>query len=143
MKTLVDSCVWSLLLRRKDSSALSGDEQQIVMSLRNAIQDGRVAIIGPIRQEVLSGIKDSIQFEKLRRSLESFTDEPLSTPLYEDAARLFNLCRSRGVECGRVDMLICAVAALKHWAILTNDGGLKRCIDVLRTEGVIRSVSRS
>ena len=138
MKTLVDSCVWSLLLRRKDKSALSGDEQQKVMLMRNAIQDGRVAIIGPIRQEVLSGVKDSAQFEKLRRSLETFQDGPLTTPLYEDAARMFNLCRSRGVECGRVDMLLCAVAVLKHWAILTNDGGLKRCIEVLRTEGVIR-----
>jgi predicted nucleic acid-binding protein len=138
MKTLVDSCVWSLLLRRKDKSALSGDEQQKVMLLRNAIQDGRVAIIGPIRQEVLSGVKDSTQFEKLRRSLETFQDEPLTTPLYEDAARLFNLCRSRGVECGRVDMLLCAVAALKHWAILTNDGGLKRCVEILRSEGILR-----
>jgi predicted nucleic acid-binding protein len=137
MKTLVDSCVWSLLLRRKDKSALSGDEQQKVMLLRNAIQDGRVAIIGPIRQEVLSGVKDSAQFEKLRRSLEAFQDEPLTTPLYEDAARLFNLCRSRGVECGRVDMLLCAVVARKHWSILTTDSGLKRCIEVLRTEDLL------
>jgi hypothetical protein len=108
------------------------------MLLRNAIQDGRVAIIGPIRQEVLSGIKDSVQFEKLRTELEAFQDEPLTTPLYEDAARLFNLCRSRGVECGRVDMLLCAVAALKHWAILTNDGGLKRCMEILQSEGILR-----
>lgn len=138
MKTLVDSCVWSLLLRRKDKSALSGDEQQKVMLLRNAIQDGRVAIIGPIRQEVLSGVKDSAQFEKLRRSLEAFPDEPITTQHYEEAARLFNLCRSRGVECGAIDILICAVATRKRWSILTNDGGLKRCIEVLRTEGVIR-----
>ena len=115
MKTLADSCAWSLLLNRKDKSALSGTEQQMVMSLRNAIQGGRVAIIGPVRQEVLSGIKEYAQFEKLRSALETYQDEPLTTSLYVDAARLFNLCRSRGVECGRVDMLLCAVAALKHW----------------------------
>jgi hypothetical protein len=82
------------LLRRKDKSALSGDEQQKVMLLRNAIQDGRVAIIGPIRQEVLSGIKEPAQFEKLRRMLGAFSDEPTPTGDYEEAARLFNICRS-------------------------------------------------
>jgi predicted nucleic acid-binding protein len=137
MKTLVDSCVWSLLLRRKDKSALSGDEQQKVMLLRNAIQDGRVAIIGPIRQEVLSGIKEPAQFEKLRRMLGAFSDEPTPTGDYEEAARLFNICRSHGVECGRVDMLLCAVVARKHWSILTTDGGLKRCMEILRTEGLL------
>ena len=138
MKTLVDSCVWSLLLRRKDKSALSGDEQQKVMLLRNAIQDGRVAIIGPIRQEVLSGIKEAVQFERLRSVLEVFPDELIRTTHYEEAARLFNLCRSRGVECGAVDILLCAVASRERWSILTTDGGLKRCIEVLRTEGVFR-----
>lgn len=136
MKTLVDSCVWSLLLRRKDKSALSGDEQQKVMLLRNAIQDGRVAIIGPIRQEVLSGIKEPAQFEKLRRMLGAFSDEPTPTGDYEEAARLFNICRSHGVECGRVDMLLCAVAARKHWSILTTDGGLKRYMEALKAEGL-------
>ena len=137
MKTLVDSCVWSLLLRRKDKSALSGDEQQKVMLLRNAIQDGRVAIIGPIRQEVLSGIKEPAQLEKLRRMLGAFSDEPTPTGDYEEAARLFNIRRSHGVECGRVDMLLCAVVARKHWSILTTDGGLKRCMEILRTEGLL------
>jgi|CZKF01.1.fsa_nt_gi predicted nucleic acid-binding protein len=137
MKTLADSCAWSFLLRRKDKSTLSGDEQQVVISLQDAIQDGRVAIIGPIRQEVLSGIKEPAQFEKLRRTLGAFSDEPIQTGDYEEAARLFNICRSRGVECGRVDMLICAVVARKHWSILTNDGGLKRCMEILRTEGLL------
>ena len=138
MKTLADSCVWSFLLRRKDKSALSSDEQQAVMSLQDAIRDGRVAIIGPIRQEVLSGIKESAQYEKLRRTLRAFSDEPIPTGDFEEAALLFNICRSRGVECGRVDMLLCAVAARKHWSILTTDGGLERCIQVLRSEGLLQ-----
>ena len=138
MKTLADSCVWSFLLRRKYKSALSGDEQQAVISLQGAIQDGRVAIIGPIRQEVLSGIKEPALFERLRRALGAFSAEPIPTGDFEEAARLFNLCRSRGVECGRVDMLLCAVAARKHWSILTNDGGLKLCIQLLRAEGILR-----
>ncbi|MGO9775764.1 MAG: PIN domain-containing protein [Terracidiphilus sp.] len=138
MKILVDSCVWSLSLRRKNKTALSDDERQMVVLLTDAIQSGRVAIIGPIRQEVLSGIKETTQFEKLKGELEAFPDEPITTQHYEEAARLFNLCRNRDVECGAIDILICAVATHKRWSILTNDGGLKRCIDVLRTEGVTR-----
>lgn len=138
MKVLVDTCAWSLLLRRKARAAMSGDEQFTLASLKEAILDGRVAIIGPIRQEVLSGIKDMAQFEKLRTALSTFPDEPLTTSHYEEAARLFNLCRSRGVECGSIDILICAVAARMDYGILTSDKALKRCIQTLRTEGLIR-----
>ncbi|MGA9071733.1 MAG: PIN domain-containing protein [Terracidiphilus sp.] len=137
MKILVDTCVWSLSLRRRDSSALNEEEQRMVASLGDAIQDGRVAIVGPIRQEVLSGIKEIAQFERLRRALKAFPDTPMGTPHYEEAARLFNLCRRREVECGAVDILLCAVAARERWSILTTDGGLKRCIETLRAEGVL------
>jgi predicted nucleic acid-binding protein len=138
VKVLVDSCAWSLLLRRKKGAALNEDEQLALSSLTEAIRDGRVAIIGPVRQEVLSGIRESAQFEKLRSALELFPDEPLPATDYEEAARLFNLCRSRGVECGSTDILICAVAARKQYAILTNDVGLKRCMEVLNAEGLIQ-----
>jgi predicted nucleic acid-binding protein len=136
MKILVDSCAWSLLLRRKNKAALSSEEQRMVVSLGEAIQDGRVAIIGPIRQEVLSGIKETAQFERLRSAIEAFPDTPITTGHYEEAARFFNLCRSRGVECGAIDLLLCAVASKERWSILTTDCGLKHCIDVLRAEGV-------
>jgi predicted nucleic acid-binding protein len=138
MKVLVDTCVWSLLLRRRTATALSGDEQNILKSFTDAIQDGRAVILGPIRQEVLSGIKNLAQFEKLRIALAAFPDEPLTTLHYEKAARLFNLCRSHGVECGSTDILICAAAVEMQCAILTCDEGLLRCIRVLRTEGLLR-----
>lgn len=136
MKILVDTCVWSLSLRRKSQTALSDAEQRLVRSLAEAIQNGQIAMVGPIRQEILSGVKDSDQFERLRRALDAFADEPIATRHYEDAARLFNICRSRGVECGPVDILICAVANANRWSILTNDAGLKRCIEVLKHEGL-------
>ena len=43
----------------------------------------------------------------------------------------------RGVECGSTDILICAVAVQMHYDILTYDKGLKRCIQLLRTEGLL------
>ena len=138
MKVVIDTCVWSLLLRRRQGAGLSDEEQRMLATLTDAIQDGRVAMLGPIRQEVLSGIKEAAQFEKLRSALAAFEDEPLTTTYFEEAARLFNLCRQRGVECGATDVLICAVAARMKWEILTSDGGLKRCVDVLRDAGLMQ-----
>lgn len=137
MKVLADTCAWSLLLRRKKTD-LSSDEQLMRTALSDAIQDGQVVIAGPIRQEVLSGIKDLAQFDKLKAALNAFQDEPIKTLHYEDAARLLNICRSRGVACGSTDILICAVAIQKRWTLLTNDGGIKRCIEVLNAEGLMR-----
>jgi len=138
MKVLADTCAWSLLLRRKNKADLIDDEQQMADSLTETIRDGRVVIVGPIRQEVLSGIKHEAQFEKLKKALEAFPAEPIATVDYEEAARLFNLCRSVGVECGSVDILLCAVAVRKRWSILTTDGGLKNCIEVIRAEGMLQ-----
>ena len=136
MKILVDACIWSLALRRKTKAALSGEERLMLTSLQEAIQDRRAAIVGPIRQEVLSGIKEPAQFKRLRNALEAFPDEPITTAHYEEAARLFNLCRSRGVECGAIDILLCAVASKERWGLLTNDGGIKRCMEALKAEGL-------
>lgn len=133
MKVLADTSVWSLALRRKKTVKRSAVAQRLVASLSRAISDGWVAIIGPIRQELLSGIKQEAQFEKLKGALEAFRDEPLETVDYEEAARLYNVCRSRGVECGPVDILICAVAARRKWKVLANDAGLNQCLEVIES----------
>jgi len=140
MKVLVDTCIWSLALRRRDKASLSVEEQQVVARLADAIQDGNVIMIGPIRQEVLSGIKEESQFVKTERLLDPFLDEDLFTADYVEAARLFNLCRSHGVQCGPVDMLICSVAARKRCLVLTVDQSLLRCIEVLRKNKLLPAV---
>jgi predicted nucleic acid-binding protein len=131
MKILIDACVWSLVLRRSSRAILSSEEQQIVALLSDAIHTDRAVLIGPIRQEILSGIKDPAKYEKLRHALTAYPDVPLTAVDYEEAARLFNVCRASGVQCGAVDILLCAVARRRNWAILTFDRGLKRCIEVL------------
>jgi predicted nucleic acid-binding protein len=132
MKLLVDTCVWSLALRRRATAKMSAVEQQTVAQLREAIQDRRVAIIGPIRQEVLSGIRDKTQFARTAELLEPFRDEEILASDYIEAARLFNLCRGRGVQCGPIDMLLLAVGVRNGLEILTDDQGLKRCMEILK-----------
>jgi hypothetical protein len=137
MKTIVDTCVLSLSLRRRDQSLLNPDEQRMIGELREAVESAQAVILGPIRQEVLSGIRDKAQFFKMRELLDPFPDEEIVTGDYVEAARLFNVCRDRGVQCGPVDILICAVAIRKSFGILTNDQGLLRCVAVLRDEGIL------
>jgi predicted nucleic acid-binding protein len=131
VKLLADTSIWSLALRRRPAAVLSTEEKRLVTILSEAIRDGRVVIIGPIRQELLSGVKEAAQFEKLKNALESFRDEPMETSDYEEAARLYNLCRRRGVECGPVDILICAVATRHKWGVLSNDTTLNKCIQIV------------
>ena len=132
MKLLVDTSVWSLALRRKDAGSLSPEEQKLKAELTRTIQDGRVAMIGLIRQELLSGIKEQTQFEKVKAALAPFLVEQIDTADHEYAAQLYNECRNQGFQAGPVDMLICAVAMRRNWQVLSNDGGLNNCLAVAR-----------
>lgn len=116
MKVIVDTSVWSLALRRnkQDSSAP-------VQELRYIIHGHRVQMIGPIRQEILSGIRSKSQFKKLREHLESFPDLPILTEDYVTAAQFFNHCRSKGIQGSNTDFLICAVAVRNKFSIYTTD----------------------
>ena len=116
MKVLVDTSVWSLALRRKNVVASAAAEE-----LQALIRDNRVQIIGPVRQELLSGIRHSRQFNSLRKHLESFPDLAILTADYVTAARFSNLCRANGVQGSNTDFLICGVAARKRLPIFTLD----------------------
>lgn len=127
MKVLVDTSVWSLVLRRKPSaqrSALSAE-------LASLVEDGRVAMIGPVRQEILSGIKERSHFEKLREHLRAFPDIDLASQDYEEAASQFNRCREKGIQGSNTDFLICAVASRHDLAIFTTDDDFKHFAKVL------------
>lgn len=132
MKLLVNTSVWSLALRRKDAGSLSPDEQKLKAELIQAIEDGRVAMLGLIRQELLSGIKEKAQFDKVKAALDSYLDEPINTADHEYAARIYNECRNEGIEAGTVDILICALAVRRSWEVLSGDGSLNRCLAVAR-----------
>jgi hypothetical protein len=62
-------------------------------------------MVGLIRQELLSGIKITEQYEKLRVHLRSFPDQVVDTSDYEEAAKAGNRCRAKGVAVSMVDIL--------------------------------------
>ncbi|MBN1974773.1 MAG: PIN domain-containing protein [Sedimentisphaerales bacterium] len=115
MKVLVDTCIWSIALRRKNP------DTEIIQKLQDLIKDDRVSMIGPIRQEILSGISNGRQFHKLKKILSAFEDILLVTEHYEAAAEFSNICRSKGIQGSTIDFLICAVAHMENLEIFTSD----------------------
>lgn len=130
MNTLVDTSVWSFALRRKPTD-LSEVERTVVAELAELAKEGRVRIIGPVRQELLSGIKTDALYEKLRVALQVFPDEPLRTQDYESAAKASNECRSKGVVVSSIDVLICATALARDWNIFTTDPDFRNYARIL------------
>lgn len=125
MMVLVDTPVWSIAFRRR-SGDLNERQRLLRAALENLIAEGRVALLGAIRQELLSGIREDRQFQRLRNVLRSFPDIELSVEDYEEAARFGNLCRSAGVTTSPVDLLICAAGSRRDWPILTADQDFSR-----------------
>jgi hypothetical protein len=89
--------------------------------LSELIREGRARIIGLVRQELLSGIRTTEQYESLRLHLRSFPDEPIDTSDHEEAAKAGNQCRGKGIVVSIVDILLCAVVMKREWAIFTTD----------------------
>jgi predicted nucleic acid-binding protein len=126
VKVLVDTSVWSQALRRQKQEIVPNTSLQVVQRLGSLIEDGRVAMLGPIRQELLSGIKTQAQFESLRHILSAFPDEKLDAEDYEMAANSFNACRQLGIQGSNTDFLICAVSLAKKWPIFSLDKDFER-----------------
>ena len=126
MKVLVDTSIWSKALRRDD-----GQNAAVRKQLGELIAGHRAEIIGPIRQEILSGIRDDKQFQALSAHLSAFPDLPIVPDDYVTAATLFNLCRRKGIQGSNTDFLICAVAIRNRLEIYTDDKDFKEYAKVL------------
>lgn len=116
MRVLVDTSVWSLALRR-DDNRLNPEREE----LRRLVSAHVAVIVGPVRQEILSGVRDQAQFARLETHLAAFPDVLLLTEDYVTAANVFNLCRAKGIQGSNTDFLVCAVAVRCDLAIFTTD----------------------
>jgi len=120
-KIVVDTNIWSTVLRRSNPI-----DEKIRSNLMQLIDEGRVAIIGPIRQEILSGIKDEKKFLLLKDSLAAFEDELIETTDYEEAAIVSNKCIAKGYAVTAIDALIVAFAVRRGWEVYTKDKDFER-----------------
>jgi len=116
MKILVDTCIWSLALRRN-----SPKQNKFTDELEELIKEVRVQLIGPVRQELLSGIKTPRHFLLLKNHLEAFDDLKLEREDYELAAEYFNTARNKGIQGSNTDFLICAISTRREMPVFTTD----------------------
>lgn len=116
MKVLVDTSVWSLALRRTTIAA-----KDIAVELGELTTEGRVEIVGAIRQELLSGVKLEAQYRALRDQLRAFPDLVVERDDFETAALCYNQCRADGIQGSNTDFLICAAAKRRGLSVFTTD----------------------
>ncbi len=116
MHILVDTCIWSIALRTNKII-----HKQFIQELKELILDHRAHLIGPIKQELLSGITEKKQFIELRERLSVFSSLDIISTDYEVAAEFFNHCRVKGIQGSMINFLICAVAHRYEMPIFTND----------------------
>ena len=116
MKVLVDTCVWSVFLRRNRPK-----REPLAAELERLIRADLVQMLGPIRQELLSGAQPQDRFSQLKEYLRFYPNVPVDEEDDENAAHYYNLCRRQGIQGTATDMLLCAVAVRHGFRIFTTD----------------------
>lgn len=125
MTVLIDTTIWSLALRRP-TRRLSIVQQRLVEEWRRLVEDGTAAIVGPIRQEILSGVRDANVYSALRERLAGIDCLSIEIDDYDEAARFYNELRARGIVGGAIDLILCAVACRAGSPIFTTDRDFER-----------------
>lgn len=100
---------------------MSAADVAVVNEWKRRSLKAETALIGILRQEVLSGVRDQVQFERLKEALDTFPHLTTSIADHDRAAECFNLCRSAGLTGDPVDMLVCACAIRHDVAIFSVD----------------------
>lgn len=116
MRIIVDTCAWAQFLRR--NRALS---DPIAGEVGRLVRADVVQLLGPIRQELLSGVQPAERFEQLKEYLHFYPNLPLDEEDDERAASYYNHLRQRGVQGTGTDLLICAASARRGLKIFTTD----------------------
>jgi len=129
MKALVDTCIWSSVLRR-DKIANKDIEKKLVELILN----NDALLIGPIRQEILSGYSDRKKLKELKDKLDAFANLQIIDDDYVLAAEFSNECRKNGIQGGHIDFLICAVASRNKIPIFTCDNDFKQYSKFIKIE---------
>jgi len=121
MSLLVDTCVWSLALRR---DAPPGVPE--VRALQAALAGSEiVATTGMILQELLQGV---VPEQARTQIVETFAALEYLTPSREDhvaAAGVHNTLRSAGVQVGTIGALIAHLAIAGGHTLLTTDNDFR------------------
>ena len=121
MSLFVDTCVWSLALRRDAPSPAPE-----VHGLVRAIEAGEAILTtGLVLQELLQGFSGP---RDRARIVDRFAALPLLAADrrdHVDAAELRNNCRRGGVQIGTIDALLAQLCIRHDLTMLTTDGDFR------------------
>lgn len=115
MNIIPDTPIWSLVLRRRKPNA------EIQNIFAKIIEEGRVSLPGIIKQELLSGMKTSEQFNMLVDQLGHFPSLLATDVDHILAANIFNKCQRSVIQGSHIDFLIVALAVNNECTVLTTD----------------------
>jgi predicted nucleic acid-binding protein len=104
------------------------------LRLTKLIADGSpIAVTEPVVMEILSGAKDGLREEQLRRMLLGFELLSFDSAVdFEGSARIYRKCRASGVTPrGLIDCMITAVAWRNGATLLAADHDLHRVAGVI------------
>jgi predicted nucleic acid-binding protein len=122
MNVIVDTTIWSKYFRRK----FHEKNIEIINEMSKLIETQKIVIIGPIRQELLSGISNKNIFTRLKAKMRAFIDYKIKTADYELASEYYNICMKNGIQGSATDLLICAVSVRNKFEIFTEDGDFQK-----------------
>ncbi len=118
MNLVVDTSVWSLILRRRQVE----EDNPYVKLFRGHVERGdSIHLVGMVLQELLDGVERPSDFEKLIRLLKPFPLIPIGRGTHILASRTRNDCRRKGVQASSVDFLIAAACIQNAFPLLTSD----------------------
>lgn len=118
MNLVVDTSVWSLVLRRP----IVDESNRYVQAFRAHLDSGhRLFLLGIILQELLDGLRSAKQFDRLVAQLELVPLLDVDRSTHVTAALLRNTCRAKGVVAGPIDFLIAAACCRHGYPLLTAD----------------------
>jgi predicted nucleic acid-binding protein len=124
LRVIIDTCIWSLVLRRR-RGALSSDERILLHDWTEIVKRGDACLLGPVTQEVLSGIKHAAEFEKISDYLDNFEELPIEPVDFRQAATFFNKLRVAGIVATPIDLMIAAVSFRLNIEVFTTDPDFK------------------
>ena len=117
---LFDTSVLSRVFRRKTTGAEERRLRAVFQDLMAS--EDPLGMPGIVLQEILSGIRSQRQFNDLRAKLiAAFTVLAEGVPEHLEAARIRNMCLSKGLNILGVDCLIAACAILGDHELFAVD----------------------
>jgi predicted nucleic acid-binding protein len=120
VRVLVDTSVWSRILRSKDPS------EPVAGRLRELSAKVDIVLTGLILQELLQGFRAEAMFRRAARHFDSFPLLQLDRAHYVAAARIRRTCTAAGVATTTADCQIAAAAIEHRCALFTLDRDFER-----------------